>query len=164
MAGRHGGAGRRRGAGRLGWDVAAASALVAAAPVAEFTLPGGSATRLAIAFLGLLAAPGYLLSVTVRPWGNRLLHLALAPGFSIPLVGLAALATALVPHGFHEGPIAAAELGVGALAATGAGLRRWFTAKPSHPAGPGAAPLPQAAIATVQAAGAETERLHAPEA
>jgi uncharacterized membrane protein len=95
--------------GRL--DLVACAALAALAGVAFLALPGGSVLRMALALSVLFFVPGYLLIEAAvgpaRRSGARAVRALLAIGASPPLVGLLALATALLPGGFRAGPIVA---------------------------------------------------------
>lgn len=91
-------------------DLLAASALMLAAVVCVFALPTGSLVRAIIAGLAILLVPGYLLlqaSIRESSPKQRAVHAAIALGVSPAVVGLLALATALVPGGFKAGPIIA---------------------------------------------------------
>lgn len=83
-----------------------------------------------VGLMALLVAPGYLLLQAMlgapRGW-----HVLAGMGLSIPLIGLLALATAVVPGGFQAGAIVITiTLGVLALGAL-AWLRRSRTAQPT---------------------------------
>lgn len=107
-----------------GLDVVAGVLLVGCAVVAFALLPDGSGLRLALALPMLLLVPGYLLIEAVAEPATtgraRLVRLLLALGVSPALVGLLALATALLPVGFRPLPIVIiivfASLGLGAVA------------------------------------------------
>jgi uncharacterized membrane protein len=79
-----------------------------AAIVASF-VPARSPIRLLVTLPILLVAPGYLLLQTIAPGpasaGARSLQILLSLGLSPPLVGLLALATAVLPGGFRAGTI-----------------------------------------------------------
>lgn len=89
-------------------DVVAAVLAVLLAAWSLAALPPGGWPRLALAGLVVFVLPGYLLLAAAEPRrGPRRRWLA-ALGASPALVGLAALATALVPGGFRPGAIVAA--------------------------------------------------------
>lgn len=108
-------------------DLVACCGLVIVAVLAFAMMPAGSVLRLALALPFLLFVPGYLLIEAVagpaRPRSSRAVRCALALGVSPPLVGLLALATALVPGGFTAAPIVAI-LTVSCLGLAGAALWR----------------------------------------
>lgn len=107
----------RRSPGKRWWtqpgrlDLVACAALAVLAGVAFLSLPGGSVLRMALAFSVLFFVPGYLLveaaAGPARRSGSRAVRALLAIGVSPPLVGLLALATAILPGGFRAGPIVA---------------------------------------------------------
>jgi uncharacterized membrane protein len=89
-------------------DIAVAAGLAVVAAIVAFSLPAGNLLRAALALPILLLVPGYLLieaSVSSVKAGQRGLHALVAIGVSPPLVGLLALATAIVPGGFHTSSI-----------------------------------------------------------
>ncbi|HUR63720.1 MAG TPA: DUF1616 domain-containing protein [Candidatus Thermoplasmatota archaeon] len=108
-------------------DLAAAALLALLGALVATSLPAGSTLRAAATLPILLVVPGYLLieaTVTSKGKGQRGLHALLGIGVSPPLVALLALATAIVPGGFHAPAIIAlVTLACLALAAVAA-LRR----------------------------------------
>jgi uncharacterized membrane protein len=108
-------------------DLAAAAALALLGALVAASLPAGSTLRAAVTLPILLVVPGYLLieaTVTSKAHGQRGLHALFGIGVSPPLVALLALATAIVPGGFHAPAIIAlVTLACLALAAVAA-LRR----------------------------------------
>lgn len=88
--------------------------------------------RAALALVLLPLVPGYLLVQAVEPRAPRPAHLALALGLGLPLVGLAALATALVPGGFRPMPILVAQAVLAAGLATVALVRRSHALRPTR--------------------------------
>ena len=120
-------------------DILAAAAVAASAGLAYVLLPGGSAVRIVLGLAMVFLVPGYLLleaaarpSPSLRP---KLLRVLAAIGVSPAVVGLAALATALVPGGFKP---AAIVLAVTVACAALAGLALWrrMPHAASQPAGP----------------------------
>lgn len=111
------------------WDLVACSALVAAACAAFAGLAEGTALRFALALPVLFFAPGYLLIEAVagpaKAAGGRAVRALVAIGVSPALVGLLALATAVLPAGFRPTPIVVLlAVASGALALAGAWRRR----------------------------------------
>lgn len=117
-------------------DVAAAAlAMVAAAGLAAL-MPEGSLLRLALIAPILLIAPGYLLIqalvVPARSARTRLLHGFLSFGVSPAVLGLLALATALLPNGFQPW-IIVASVTLGCVLLAGIAVRRrWARARVVH--------------------------------
>lgn len=86
-------------------DLLAAAGLVLAAAVAASAGAPGGPLRMVLAALVVFVLPGYLLLEAALPSRQpgdmpRAMRFAAAVGLSPALVGLAALATALVPGGF----------------------------------------------------------------
>lgn len=111
------------------WDLLAGAGAMLSAMAISFASPG-----LLLAWIGLailLVVPGYLLVQswvrTPQPW-----HVAAGMGLSIPLVGMLALLTAVVPGGFRPAPIVV-TITVGVLALA---LVAWVRRSP-----PGLAPV-----------------------
>ncbi|MGQ0535375.1 MAG: DUF1616 domain-containing protein [Methanobacteriota archaeon] len=121
-------------------DLLVALGLVAGGAIALAFLPAGSWARLLVAVPVLLVAPGYLFLQAVAPRAataeGRVVEALLSVGVSPCIVGLAALATALVPGGFRPLYILAAVTGLSALLAAAATLRRAL----SRAAAPAVAP------------------------
>src|SRR5687767_9846630 len=91
------------------WDLLGCCALVAVACIAFAGLADGDALRMAFALPALFFAPGYLLIEAVAGPATastqRAVRALLAIGVSPALVGLVALAAAVLPAGFRPGPI-----------------------------------------------------------
>lgn len=107
-------------------DLAVASLLVVAGGVLALALPEGSLLRLAVGAPAILLAPGYLaLQAAMRPGPaeRRPLHLVFALGLSPAIVGLIALATAIVPGGFRP-PVIIVAIMAGCLAMAGVAYAR----------------------------------------
>ncbi|MHB1261120.1 MAG: DUF1616 domain-containing protein [Thermoplasmatota archaeon] len=121
-------------------DLAACVGLVALACLAFLALPGGSFLRMSLAFTVLFFAPGYLLieaaAGPARSMSSRGLRASLAIGVSPALVGLLALATAVLPGGFRPAPIVVL-LAVACLGLAGAAF--WRRRTPTPQAAPDAA-------------------------
>lgn len=102
--------------------VPCAIALLAAAAQA---FAGGGVMQVALGLAMLFFVPGHLLMAAAAPApmgaGQRAVRAVVALGVSLPLVGLLALGTALLPGGFQAGSIVAAVtaacLALGAVAA-----------------------------------------------
>lgn len=114
-------------------DVVAATGLVLVAALAAVVLADGSTLRPVVALPILMVAPGYLLLqallVPARSPTERGRHLLVSLGLSPAVLGLLALATAVVPGGFRPLPIAA-TVTLGCLAFAGVALRRrWSVAR-----------------------------------
>lgn len=109
-------------------DLWLASAATVLAAVAAFLLPDGSLVRLLVTAPAWLFLPGYLmlqaLLVPVRPPALRVVHAVAAIGLSIPMVGLLALATVVLPGGLSERSIVAVVTFVCLALAVVAGMRR----------------------------------------
>lgn len=136
----------RKGVGHV-LDLVLAAALAAAAALLAGALPDGDGRRAMATLAILLVVPGYLLVEAAVPStarGQRALHALVGVGVSLPLVGLLALATAIVPGGFRASMvIASVTLACLALAVVAA-LRRLRSSAPAAPAAPiDAAPVPQ---------------------
>lgn len=130
-------------------DVVLAAAAATAAAFAAALLPPGSALRVLLAWPLLLVVPGFLLLqalvVPVAVGRRRFSHALVAVGISPALVGLLALATALVPGGFRPLSIVSVVTGACLLLAAVALVRRarsrrGGTAAPTAPGFPD--PLP----------------------
>lgn len=72
------------------------------AMILSFTAANQAMAWFTLSILGVV--PGYVLIQTIRPT-RRLWHIWMAVGLSIPVLGLLALLTALVPGGFKVVPI-----------------------------------------------------------
>lgn len=108
---------------RTPWDLLGAAAAVVLAALMS-TVGGGFTIWLTL--LILTFAPGYLLIQSIRPRPNAW-HLAIGAGLSIPIIGLFALAAALIPGGFYAGAIVAATT-TGTLLLAALAFRRRMTA------------------------------------
>ena len=111
------------------WDLLACCFLVAAGCTASVGLADGTALRMAFALPLLFFAPGYLLIEAVagpaKASAHRAVRALLAIGVSPALVGLLALAAAVLPAGFRPAPILillAVACGIMAIAGF---WRRW---------------------------------------
>jgi uncharacterized membrane protein len=107
-------------------DLLVAAGLVLLAGVVALVLPSGNLLRLLIGAPAVLLAPGYLaLQAAIRPGPaeRRPLHLVFALGLSPALVGLLALATAIVPGGFKPAVIVSVTV-VACLAMAGVAMVR----------------------------------------
>lgn len=93
-------------------DLMLACAFVVVGVVAVGLVPDGSVLRFILVAPVLFVVPGYLLIqacvVKESKRRSRLTHVLLAVGVTPPVLGLIALATALVPGGFRLAFIAAA--------------------------------------------------------
>lgn len=89
----------------MNMDLALAGALAILAAGAAFALPEGNVARMIFTLFVLLVVPGYVLIQAVvgrtRSPSKRMIHLALSLGLSPAIVGLLALATAIIPGGFQ---------------------------------------------------------------
>ncbi len=114
-------------------DLALAAAAALLAGLGSVALPAGSALRLAVAAPALLLVPGYVaLEAFVPRPGGRLRNLVLGVCVGPALIGLLALATAMVPGGFRAGSLVAMlTSGCVALAAV-ALARRWRGSEEPH--------------------------------
>lgn len=116
-------------------DILAVGAAAVAAPFLLPLLPAGSAIRILFAIVALAALPGYLLMLALEPvQERRWWHAAAAFGFGPPLVGLAALSTALAPGGFRADTIAVAIAAMCLLLAVVAFGRRFEATRRERPA------------------------------
>lgn len=110
-------------------DLAVAVALVAVAAFARL-LPEENALRLLLTLPVLLFVPGYLLiqmfATVPRDARDRVVQGLVALGASLPVVGLLALSTAMVPGGFKPTPIVVVVTGACVAFAVVAYLRRWL--------------------------------------
>lgn len=92
-----------------GADLVLAGAIAVAAPIAAIYHPGNVALRTALSIPALLLVPGYLLLQTILPSLSQRPGLghqaALSVGFSLPVVGLAALSASVTPWGFRPTPV-----------------------------------------------------------
>jgi uncharacterized membrane protein len=122
-------------------DLAACAGLVLLAAVAFLFLPEGSSLRLALGLGVLFFAPGYLLieaSAGPAPSrSSRAARLGLAIGASPALVGVLALATAVLPEGFRPVPIVVL-LVVASFVLAGAAV--WRRGTPTRNAAPDVVP------------------------
>lgn len=121
-----------------GMDLVLGGATAVAAAVAAVYHPDKTVLRALLSVPALLLVPGYFLlqailpSLSERPgWGR---HLALSVGFSLPIVGLAALATAVTPWGFSPSSVAVSVM-LASLALCGAAGYRRAGRKPGPEAG-----------------------------
>lgn len=93
------------------WDLAGALGVALLAGLAYATMSGGSPLRVALALAVLFFIPGYLLIEAVArpdvPAHRRAARACVALGVSPAVVGLLALATALLPGGFSSRSIVA---------------------------------------------------------
>lgn len=108
-------------------DLLVAGGLALVAGLAAVGLPDGSTLRMVVVLPILLLVPGYLLLqaliVPARSPATRGRHALLSLGVSPAVLGLLALATAIVPGGFTPGVILVVVT-VGCLALAGLGYRR----------------------------------------
>lgn len=108
-------------------DVVIAGVLAVLAAAAAFALPDGNAGRMIFTLSVLLVVPGYLLIQAVvgraRTIPKRMIHLLLSLGLSPAIVGLLALATAIIPGGFQP-PWIIALITLWCVAMTGLALWR----------------------------------------
>jgi uncharacterized membrane protein len=123
-------------------DLAAAAILAVLAALLAAALPAGSTLRALATLPVLLVVPGYLLVEAAVPSvtrSQRALHALVGLGVSPPLVALLALATAIVPGGFHAPAIVAAvTLACLALAAVAWRRRLRMAASPPAASAPAA--------------------------
>lgn len=114
---------------RPGWDVACCLAGLGAAAVVV-VLGAPQPWRVMGTAIPMLVAPGYLVLRASAPRAARAWQAVVAPGVSLPVVGLAALVCVQLPGGFDAGVtmalVLAASTGCAGIAwvrsATGAGL------------------------------------------
>lgn len=110
-------------------DLLVAVALVVVAALARL-MPEENTLRLLLTLPVLLFVPGYLLIQMFVPLArsghDRTVQALVALGASLPVVGLLALSTAVVPGGFRPTPIVVVTTGACILFAVVAYLRRWL--------------------------------------
>lgn len=109
-------------------DLVLAGAIALAAAIAAIYHPGNVALRTALGLPALLLVPGYLLLQAILPSLPRRPGLgrqgALAVGFSLPVVGLAALSASVTPWGFRPTPVVLSVTGASLVLCAVVGYRR----------------------------------------
>lgn len=111
-----------------GMDLVLGSAIALAAGLSSIYHQDQAVLRAVLSLPALLIVPGYFLLQAIVPSLSEPPSLgrqaALSVGFSLPLVGLAALATVVTPWGFQPTPIALSVTFLSLALAAVAGFRR----------------------------------------